>query len=70
MLEKISIKTKELSKIFKALGNERRVWITEILFNSRNREMSVTDLAEKINLSLKSTSKHLQQLGIGRLSWA
>lgn len=52
----------EKAKFFKALGNTRRLQILNILF--KNKEMPVTDIAEHIDLSLKSTSKHLQKLEI------
>lgn len=49
-----------LEKIFKALANRRRLAIIRLL--SKNKEMSVADIAAKINLSFTSASKHLQIL--------
>ena len=48
---------KELEKNFKALANKRRLAILKYL--KTKKEASVGDIAEKINLSLKSTSRHL-----------
>lgn len=48
---------KELTSIFKALANERRLKIIKIL--TLDKELSVSEIAERIDLSLKSTSKHL-----------
>jgi DNA-binding transcriptional ArsR family regulator len=51
---------KELEKIFKALGNRRRLAI--IRFLNRQGEQSVANIARKIKLSFTSTSKHLLAL--------
>lgn len=48
---------KELEKILKALANRRRLAILKYL--KVNKEVSVTGIAESINLSVKATSKHL-----------
>lgn len=52
---------KELEKILKALANKRRLEIIKYLKN--NREASVREISEAINLSFKATSKHLGILG-------
>lgn len=49
-------KIKQVNKIFKSLGNERRLKILSLLL--AEGPMSVSDISEKISLSLKSTSKH------------
>jgi len=59
------MKNKELSKIFKALGNERRLLIVTILF--KNRELTVGQISEFIHLSFKATSKHLLILSNAKL---
>lgn len=46
-----------ISKILKALGNERRLKI--ICFLKKSREASVSDVAGYLRISLRSTSKHL-----------
>ncbi|OGZ78507.1 MAG: hypothetical protein A2528_01670 [Candidatus Staskawiczbacteria bacterium RIFOXYD2_FULL_37_9] len=51
---------KELIKIFKALGNERRFLILKYIFT--NKELTVTQISELINLSFKSSSRHLAVL--------
>jgi DNA-binding transcriptional ArsR family regulator len=51
---------KHLEKIFKALANRRRLAILKVL--SRNKELSVAEIARRINLSFTSTSKHLRLL--------
>ena len=48
---------KELERPLKALANRRRLAILKYL--KREKEASVTDIAEAIRLSFKATSKHL-----------
>ena len=48
---------KELQKILKALANRRRLAILKFL--KSNRTVNVSQIAEEINLSFKSTSRHL-----------
>jgi DNA-binding transcriptional ArsR family regulator len=51
---------KQLVKILKALANPRRF---EILINlKKHRSLNVSAIAEKIDLSFRSTSKHLLKL--------
>ena len=51
---------KNLEKIFKALANRRRLSIIKLL--AKNKELPVAEIAERINLSFTSTSKHLRML--------
>jgi DNA-binding transcriptional ArsR family regulator len=51
---------KSLVKIFKAIGNERRFLILRHLLSKK--ELTVTQISELINLSFKSTSRHLSVL--------
>ena len=51
---------KHLEKLFKALANKRRIQI--IKFLNENNEMSVSGISERLKLSFKSVSKHLQKL--------
>jgi DNA-binding transcriptional ArsR family regulator len=51
---------KDLEKQFKALANRRRLAI--IKFLKGTREATVTDIADHIKLSIRSTSKHLAVL--------
>lgn len=51
---------KELVKIFKAMGNERRFLILKNLF--QKKELTVSQIAELIHLSFRSTSRHLAVL--------
>lgn len=51
---------KKLEKIFKALANKKRLEI--ISFLSKTKRASVGEIAEEINTSIKSTSKHLLTL--------
>ena len=53
---------KETERILKALANKRRLAIVKYLKN--NREATVGDIADEINLSFKATSKHLGILSI------
>lgn len=48
---------RELEKLLKVLANKRRLAILKYL--KGNKEESVGTIADHINLSLKSTSKHL-----------
>ncbi|MFH1111673.1 MAG: ArsR family transcriptional regulator [Patescibacteria group bacterium] len=51
---------KELISIFRTLAGRRRLEMINLLQD--NKERSVSDISEKIRLSLRSTSKHLLQL--------
>lgn len=51
---------KELIKIFRAMGNERRFLILKHL--SQKKELTVSQISELINLSFKSVSRHLSVL--------
>ncbi len=51
------MKEKELEKILKSLASRRRIAIIRYL--KYTKEATVGTIAEKINLSFKSTSKHL-----------
>lgn len=48
---------KQLEKIFKGLANRRRLAIVKLL--AGKKEVAVADIADEINLSFTSTSKHL-----------
>ena len=50
---------RELEKVFKALGNRRRIRILRIL---KRRPSTVGDIAGELKLSFMSTSKHLAVL--------
>lgn len=52
--------SKEVIKIFKAIGNDRRLDILRRL--SSNKQMSVGGLSEVMDLSFRSVSKHLSVL--------
>jgi DNA-binding transcriptional ArsR family regulator len=51
---------REMTKCLKALANERRIRIIREL--GASHEYTVGDLARRIKLSYKSTSKHLLKL--------
>lgn len=51
---------KNLEKILKGLANRRRLAIIKLLV--KNKELTVTEIAERINLSFKATSRHLSIL--------
>ena len=51
------MKEKELEKILKALANKRRIAILKYL--KHVNKASVGEIASKIKLSFKATSKHL-----------
>lgn len=52
--------SKRWVNIFKALGNINRIKIIQML--SAGQSLSVTDIAAKIKVSIKSTSRHLMIL--------
>ncbi len=54
------MRTKEIEKILKALGNHRRLEIIACL--TKHKYIPVGDIAETINLSFRSTSRHLRIL--------
>ena len=49
-----------LERIFKGLGNRRRLAIIQLL--CKERELPVAEIARRIHLSFTSTSKHLTLL--------
>ncbi len=49
-----------LTKSFKAVANDRRIRILRMLL--KKREMSISQISQGINLSFKSTSRHLLRL--------
>ena len=51
---------KDLEAALKALSNRRRIGIVQFL--RKEKEASVSDIAEKISLSFRSTSRHLAVL--------
>ncbi|OGG80643.1 hypothetical protein A3A39_04110 [Candidatus Kaiserbacteria bacterium RIFCSPLOWO2_01_FULL_54_13] len=51
---------KDLERVLKALANGRRLAILKFL--ARKRRASVSDIAEIIKLSFRSTSRHLSVL--------
>lgn len=52
-------------KIIKALANQKRLEILELLKNRPG--LSLTEISLKIKLHYKSTSKHLSQLNLAEL---
>lgn len=54
------MRIKELEKLFKVLGNKRRLRIVKLLL--KTEEISVSDIASEIGLSFRATSRHLLQL--------
>jgi len=51
---------KEIERVLKALANRRRLAIVKYL--KRVRSTTVTEIADEIDLSFKSTSRHLALL--------
>jgi len=51
---------KNLERILKALANKRRLEILKTL--KHRKELSVSEIADEIKLSIKATSKHLSVL--------
>ncbi len=51
---------KQLVRILKSLANPRRMQI--LLFLRKHRSLNVSTIAEKLDLSFRSTSRHLQHL--------
>ncbi len=56
----LRLTSREFTKCLKAIANERRVRMLQLLL--RSPRMRVGDIASAIRLSLKSTSKHLLKL--------
>ncbi|MBU3968724.1 ArsR family transcriptional regulator [Patescibacteria group bacterium] len=54
------MKYQDAEKMYKALANKRRLEILHYL--SKETKANVIDISEKIKLSYRSTSKHLQIL--------
>ncbi len=57
-----STEINNLEKVLKALANRKRIAILKYL--KSKKEISVGDIASEINLSMKSTSKHLSRLSV------
>ena len=53
---------KNLERLLKALANRRRLEILKVLKKEREGELSVGEIAERIGLSFKATSRHLSIL--------
>ena len=51
------MKERELERMFKALGNRRRLLI--LSFSKKQKRANVGEISEAIKLSFKSTSRHL-----------
>ncbi|MEK7120871.1 MAG: metalloregulator ArsR/SmtB family transcription factor [Patescibacteria group bacterium] len=58
-------KLKNVEKVLKALSNSRRLEI--VLYLRKNRESTVSNIAEAVKLSFRSTSKHLSVLRLAGL---
>lgn len=56
---------KNLERYLRALANKRRLTIMQFL--KKERRATVGEIARAINLSVKSTSKHLLKLGAADL---
>ncbi|MBU3968718.1 winged helix-turn-helix domain-containing protein [Patescibacteria group bacterium] len=54
------MKYQEIEKNYKALANRRRIAI--IHFLCKENRVTVNNISDEINLSFKSTSRHLQVL--------
>lgn len=54
------MRMKDLERILKAFANKRRLAILQYL--KKSKEANVSDIAEEIGLSFKSTSRHLAVL--------
>ncbi|MFH1038319.1 MAG: hypothetical protein V1789_06605 [PVC group bacterium] len=60
MADTRDIPIKKLEEIFKGVSCHRRIRIIKLLFP--DREINVGEIAGRIKLSIRSTSKHLIQL--------
>jgi ArsR family transcriptional regulator len=61
----MGIPIKDVETTCKAFANKRRIAIVQII--RKNKDMCVTDIADEIQLSFRSTSRHLlllQRAGI------
>lgn len=56
---------RRLERIVKGFANHRRIQILELL--EKNPELSVLDIAEKLNMNFKTASEHLRRLAISGL---
>lgn len=60
--------SKTLSRKFKALGNERRLKIIKELL--KRKRLTVGEISDSIDLSFRSTSRHLKVLeSAGLVGW-
>lgn len=56
---------RQLERIVKGFANHRRIQILELL--KKEPELSVTEVAEKLNINFKTASEHIRRLAIAGL---
>jgi len=56
---------RELERIVKGFANHRRIEILELV--GKEPELSVADIAEKLNINFKTASEHIRRLAIANL---
>lgn len=56
---------RQLERIIKGVANHRRIEILELL--KREPELSVIDIAGKLNINFKTASEHIRRLAIAGL---
>ena len=59
------LKHRHLERIVKGFANHRRIQIMELLNDSP--ELSVTDVANKLKINIKTASEHIRRLAISGL---
>lgn len=63
---KFKIKNRrQLERVVKGFANHRRIEIINLL--DRKPELTVADIAEKLNINFKTASQHIQRLAIAGL---
>ena len=54
--------TRKLERVVKGFANHRRIEILMLL--EKEPELSVTEIAERLNINLKTASEHIRRLAI------
>lgn len=58
---------RDIEKIIKGVSSHRRIQILDLL--SRAGELSVTDIAEKLRINVKTAAEHIRRLAHAGIVW-
>ncbi len=64
-MSKLNKTFNQLERIVKGFANHRRIEILELL--SKEPELSVADISEKLNVNFKTISEHIRKMAVAGL---